>query len=542
VQDELVARYGEDLVRTGGLRVITTLDYDLQKAAEKVVAEGAVRNEELYQGKNAALVAEDPRTGQIFAMVGSRNYFETELEGNFNVATQGLRQPGSALKPFVYLEAFRKGYTPDTILFDVPTEFRPAQEDCPPLQEFFNDENKECYHPENFDGIFRGPITMRDALAQSVNVPAVKTLYLVGIPHAIDLLQSLGISTISRDQNLGLSLVLGGGGVHLVDLVHAYAALAADGTAHPQTMILEVRDAEGRVLDSYRDRPKQVLDPQPVRLINNVLSDIKARSGLFHRSIGLTVFPDHEVALKTGTSDDYRDAWSLGYTPSIVVGVWAGNNDNTPMVRHGSSLLAAVPMWSAFMKQYFSLRNPPSEPFPRPDPVIAAKPILQGNYAPGRQIHTILYYVRKDDPQGPPPEDPSQDPQFANWEAAVLAWARQAIPNFEEEYNQGASSTIPDALRGKFPPFVHISAPSPGEFVRTTLSVRARIDSEQPLVQVNIYWNGTLVGTAERFEGEKSYELQWEFRPSPVQPQNLLEVEAVNTFGETGRASVIVYG
>ncbi len=224
-QEYLIEKYGEEFVRTAGLTVRTTLDWKLQELAEKVVAEGAKRNEELYGGTNAALVAQDAKTGQILALVGSRNYFDVEKDGNFNVATQGLRQPGSALKPFVYLSAFEQGYTPDTIVFDVPTEFAANRPECPARPDFSN-ENPKCFHPENFDQIFRGPIRFKEALAYSLNIPAVKVLYLAGLSNTLKLLQSFGITTLTQPDRYGLSLVLGGGEVTLQQLVGAYSTLA----------------------------------------------------------------------------------------------------------------------------------------------------------------------------------------------------------------------------------------------------------------------------------------------------------------------------
>ncbi len=421
VQDYLVQKYGEDMVDNGGLKVITTLDWTLQQEAEADVAAGVAQNTKLYGGTNGALVAEDPKTGQILAMVGSSNYFDTKNDGNFNVATQGLRQPGSSLKPFVYLLAFQQGYAPQTVLWNVPTEFS-TDPSCPSIPDFAST-NKKCFHPQNYEGTFTGPITMRDALAQSVNIPAVKTLYLVGLDAAVANMQNFGLTTLTNPDAYGLSLTLGGGAVHLIDLMKAYSALAADGIKHDQAMILSVQDADGNVLESYTDHSEQVSDPQSVRLVNDVLSDVKARSGLFQNSLSLTVFPGHQVALKTGTSNDYRDAWAMGYTPSLVVGVWAGNNDNTPMHQNGSSILAAVPMWSAFMNQ--ALQNAPDETFPSPAPVNPSKPFLAGDYIENNQIHSELYYIDKNDPTGPAPTDPSADPQFKNWEAGVTAWAQQ---------------------------------------------------------------------------------------------------------------------
>lgn len=418
VENYLVQKYGEDLVDRGGLKVTTTLNWTLQQQAETAVAQGVARDHQLYDSDNGALVAEDPTTGQILALVGSANYFDTANDGNFDVATQGLRQPGSSLKPFIYLTGFQMGYTPDTILFDVPTEFstNPA---CPAVPDFTST-NTLCFHPQDFEQTFVGPMTVRDALAQSVNVPAVKMLYLVGEQSAIQNMTNFGITTFGNPSQYGLSLVLGGGAVHLIDLTEAYSVLAADGVKHNQSMILQVQDANGNVLESYQDQSSQVADAQSVNLINDILSDANARAPLMGASQNLTIFPGYDVALKTGTSNDYRDAWAMGYTPSLAVGVWAGNNNNAPMQRSGSSILAAVPMWSAFMTQ--ALPETSSTTFVQPNPIPPTKPVLDGNYLINNQVHTILYYVDKNDPTGPDPTDPSSDPQFHNWEIGVQNW------------------------------------------------------------------------------------------------------------------------
>jgi membrane peptidoglycan carboxypeptidase len=405
---------------SGGLKVITTLNWTLQQQAETAVTAGVARNTQLYQAKNASLVAQDPTTGQILALVGSADYFNTANDGNFDVATQGLRQPGSSLKPFVYMTAFQMGYTPDTILFDVPTEFSTNAE-CPAVPNF-NSTDKNCFHPQDFEGTFAGPLSIRDSLAQSVNVPAVKALYLVGEQNAIQNMSSFGISTFGNPSQYGLSLVLGGGAVKLIDLTEAYSVLSQQGVKHAQSMILSVQDANGNTLESYKDQASQVADAQSINLVNDILSDAAARAPLMGASQNLTVFPGYDVALKTGTSNNYTDAWAMGYTPSLVVGVWAGNNNDAPMQKAGSSILAAVPMWSAFMTQ--ALPEVPNTTFVAPAPVNASKPVFNGQYVVNGQVHDILYYVDKSDPTGPDPSSPATDSQYNNWEIGVENWVR----------------------------------------------------------------------------------------------------------------------
>jgi len=420
VKDYLVSKYGEDVVEKGGLSVITTLDYSFQQLAEKAIKDGVQRNTELYQGKNAALVAQDPKTGQILALVGSKDYFDVKNEGNFNVAAQGLRQPGSSIKPIVYITAFKKGYSPESVIFDLPTEFSSYSNICPLININFSDNNPLCFHPQNFDERFRGPVSFRQALGQSINVPSVKVLYLAGLVNTIKTAQDFGITTLNDPNRYGLSLVLGGGEVKLIDMVGAYSVFSQEGIKHRQSLLLEVRDSGGRILEKYIDQANQVIEPQYARLINNILSDTEIRAGLFQNSLNLTIFPDREVALKTGTTNDYKDAWTIGYTPSLVVGVWAGNNNNKPMQKNAGSILAAVPIWHDFMSQVIETQAP--EFFNQPEDVIESKPMLNGQYIVNNETHNILYYVDKNNPLGSQPANPELDSQFMNWELPVKSW------------------------------------------------------------------------------------------------------------------------
>ena len=422
VKDYLAEKYGENFLQNGGLKIITTLDWNLQQTAELVVKEGAERNEKLYKGKNAALVAQDPKTGQILALVGSRDYFDIKNDGNFNVAAQGLRQPGSAFKPFAYLTAFEKGYSPQTIVFDLPTEFTANNQNCPLVVNFSN-KSKECYHPENFDHEFKGPVNLKSALAQSINIPAVKVLYLAGIENTIKTAKNMGITTLSNISRYGLSLVLGGGEVKLIDLVNAYSVFSQEGIKHNQKIVLKIEGVSGEIIESTADQAVKIIDSQYTRLITNILSDDEARRPLYQGSFNLTTFEGRQVALKTGTSNDYIDAWTIGYTPNLVVGVWAGNNDNAPMQKQAGSILAALPIWNSFMNK--TLNNFSIEFFneTEKDDENISKPMLNGNYINiDNNIHNILYYIDKNNPLGEIPLNPENDSQFKNWEIPVQDW------------------------------------------------------------------------------------------------------------------------
>ncbi len=545
VKDYLVNRYGEEEAINGGLKVITTLDWEIQQAAETAVLNGAERNEELYGGKNAALVAEDPKTGQILALVGSRDWYDIENEGNFNVAIQGLRQPGSALKPFVYLTAFAKGYQPKSVIFDVPTEFAAQNPDCPAVVNFGN-ENDECFHPRNFDDAFRGPVPFEQGLAHSINVPSVKVLYLAGFDDVLSTVESFGINTLKERGRYGLSLVLGGGEVKLIELVRAYSTLAEEGVKHEQSLVLRVENEKGKVLEEWTDKGERVFEPQYARMVNQILSDAELRSGLFQNSLGLTVFPGREVALKTGTTNDYRDAWAMGYTPSLAVGVWAGNNDNSPMQRRGSSILAAVPIWSEFMNAV--LGGFPAETFTRPvTETLPPKPMLNGlstytavvNGVSSPQIHSILYYADKDDPLGLKPQSPDEDPQFYNWEAAVVEWAKTNVANFYV-FNQVLPSNVGFEDYAFSSGLVSINNISPvnGSFVGIPLRVAAEIRAENGLARVELYLNGRFANAANA--SGRLYAYQY-YLLGPLEAQNLIEIKAFDVLGNRSSVSTIVF-
>lgn len=416
VQQYLEDKYGPDALEQGGWRVTTTLDADLQQHAEEIVQRNALANVDKYNATNMAMTAIDPKTGDILVMVGSRNYFDTQIPGAYNVVTMKPgRQPGSAFKPFAYAQAFSEGYTPSTVVFDVRTQFSTS---CSP-QDTANS-TPPCYSPVNYDGAFRGPMTLRDALAQSINVPAIKVLYLAGINDTLRLAKAMGISTLTNADQYGLTLVLGGGEVTLLDMTSAYGAFADDGIHYDPIPVLKVEDAQGNVIEDNTERSgDQVLDPYVAQEINDVLSDSVARAPLGEND--LFSFPGHDVAVKTGTTNDYRDAWTIGYTPNIAVGIWAGNNDNSPMVKKVSGFIVG-PAWSEFMRYALSKTDP--TPFARAEIPAPTKPVLGGNWRiPGSDglVHEILYWVDKNNPTGPAPSNPASDPQFQYWDYPVRA-------------------------------------------------------------------------------------------------------------------------
>lgn len=409
IEQQLEQKYGPD-VATQGLTVITTIDADLQRQAETTVNTYALANTKKFKASNASLVALDPKTGQILAMVGSRDYFDKAIDGNFNAAL-ALRQPGSSFKPFVYATDLQKGYTPETAIFDLPTQFSTT---CSPSDNF--NDTPPCYAPGNYDAKFRGPMTFTTALAQSINIPAVKALYLAGIPNVLTLAKNMGLTTLGKPSDYGLSLALGAAEVRLLDLTSAYTGFANDGMLNAPTGILKVTDTDGKTVDEYKATPRQVLEPEIAREMSSMLSNNEARfpeypaDNPFH-------FSGYDVAAKTGTTNESRDAWTIGYTPSIAIGVWAGNNDNSPMVKEIAGYIVA-PMWHDVMK--YALTKYPQEFFTAPQPIPDTLPgVLRGLYSDGTSFHDVLYWVDKNDPRGG--GNSVGDGQFPYWEYPIGA-------------------------------------------------------------------------------------------------------------------------
>lgn len=537
VQDYLNKQYGEEFVRTAGLKVITTLDWPMQQTAEKVVTEGVERNTKLYQGTNAALVVEDPKTGQILALVGSKDYFDTDHDGNFNVASQGLRQPGSSIKPIIYAAAFKKGLTPDTVLFDLETEFDTTGDP------------EKSYKPVNYDGLFRGPITIRKALANSVNIPAVKTLYLVGLDEALRTARSFGLTTLTEKSRYGLSLVLGGGEVKLVDMVNAYSAFANDGASHKQSIILSV-STKNKALEEYQYSEERAIETQYARLINDILSDAEARRPLFGSSLDLPSLSDYQIAVKTGTTNDFRDAWSIGYTPNIVVGVWAGNNDNTPMTKHGSSIFAAAPMWKNFMNEI--VPGTKATAFIKPDQLFPEKPVLRGEYIVRYrngdvilpQIHSVLFYLDKKNPGGQEAINPEDDPQFLNWEKPVLEWAEKNVvdfKNFNQPLPPGSTALAPGLISiEQRAPEITVIKPANGEFINGFIEMDFHLTSGFDLVGFRVLIDDIVVDLQSGSLGKDLF-YRKNFIVTDQNLQHKVVIETTDSQGNKSEKTLLVF-
>ncbi len=503
IKEILSQKYGEQIVEQGGLKIYTTIDIEKQKLAEKVIAEQTANYPEKYNANNAGLVAIDTNTGGILVMVGSRDYFNEEIDGQVNIATSA-RQPGSSIKPLVYAAAFDKGYTPETILFDVKTNFAASG---------------KSYSPNNYDGKYRGPVSMRQALDGSLNIPAVKTLYLAGLNNVVDLAKKMGYTTFGDPARYGLSFVLGGGEVKLLEHVAVFGVFSQDGISRGYHSITKVEDQQGRVLEEFKENTgKRVMPEQTVRKLNNVLSDNEARTYVFGTNNFLTL-GDTPVAAKTGTTNDYKDAWTVGYTPSLAAGVWVGNNDNTSMTGRADGSVVAAPIWNKFMRG--ALQGTKPESFIQPEPEEISKPILNGiweNTTPVRidrltgklasdltpasyvdeveyvQVHNILHYVNKDDPRGPAPENPADDAQYANWEVGVQGWVAEndleiKLPPTEVE----------NARSPQDKPQITILSPKNGDNISVnSLQIFANASARRGISRVEYSVDGKYIGQSKQ--------------------------------------------
>ena len=345
VQNQLESLYDAQTIYKSGFTIYTTLDPGLQEEAQRIVKD-QVANLAGNHATNGGLVAIRPATGEIMAMVGSADFYNEAIDGQVNMATTPTRQPGSSIKPFTYLAAFEKGWTPGTLIWDVPSEFPPSGDPKDP---------RPPYKPVNYDGRFHGPVTVRAALANSYNVPAVKTLQFAGIydnpgtsqrEGLIGMASRLGITSLTRD-DYGMSLTLGGGEVSLLEMTGAYAVIANGGLRFPPVAITKIVDLNGKVVYEYKPASEQAIRPEHAYLMSSILADNVARSPMFGPNSVLAL--PFVAAAKTGTTNDFRDNWTLGYTPDLAVGVWVGNADYTPMV-NTTGLTGAAPMWAEFMQ------------------------------------------------------------------------------------------------------------------------------------------------------------------------------------------------
>lgn len=518
VKQQLEETYTEREVETGGLTVTTTLDFDKQQEAEAAVTAGVAAKSAAYGFNNAGLLAIDPKTGQILAMVGSADYNNEEIQGQVNVTQQPL-QPGSSMKPLIYAAAWEKGYTPNTILWDVVTVFQT---------------NTGPYEPHNYDASSQhGFVTMRKALQGSLNIPAVKALDLVGVDNAVTFLQRMGYTTLSDRSRFGLSLVLGGAEVTMMDHIRAYGTFANNGLQQETSGILKVTDPTGAVLQEWKSEDhvgKQLLDANLTATVSNVLSDNNARSYIFGTNSALQLGA-RPAAAKTGTTNDFNDAWTMGYTPSLVASVWVGNTDGTKMFKNAEAVFVAAPIWKDFMQK--ALDGTPIEQFPAPVITATGKAMLDGNiptttytidtssgklateFTPDRlkktetcgEYHEILTYVNRNDPRGPVPTNPAADPEYQSWEDAVQKWIAYHNTNLKPgESALVTCNAVPkesdDTHTQQNAPSIQFLSPNNNQSVGRSFTTSLNASVRRSFSRVEYFIDGSFVSTSRNMNGD----------------------------------------
>lgn len=439
IKQQLEDKYGVQVVEQEGLEVITSLDVDKQKAADDAVAKYNEKNTKNYNAGNSALVSLDAKTGEVLALVGSADFYNKNIDGQVNVILRP-RQPGSSFKPIVYATAFEQGYSPETILVDAPTVFPSVVGD---------------FKPANYTGKNYGPVSMRQALAGSLNIPAVMTLYLAGLDNVLQKAADLGYTTLSDRSRFGLSLTLGGGEVTPLEHAQAFTALADHGWAKKAVNILKVTKLDGAVLEEWKTPDsKQVFSDETVKKVNSILTDQAARTFIFGPLSAFNI-PGHTVAIKTGTTNNFKDAWAIGFTPQIVTTVWSGNSSGKEMKKGADGSQISLPIFKEYMVK--ALAKYPNEGFgdythetvdklmvggaPGEVKTVTinssngkiATEITPPNLKQDRQyiyLHNILFYVKRGDPRGPVPTNPSDDPMYQPWEEGVQTWIKTGPPEY----------------------------------------------------------------------------------------------------------------
>jgi 1A family penicillin-binding protein len=418
VRDLVEQKYGPRLLYQGGLKIYTTLDLELQRKLEEV-ARNNTDTLAIRDGNNTAITAVNPKTGEVLAMIGSMDYYNKEIEGQVNVTVaKPGRQPGSSIKPLVYMTAFARDYTPATVVQDQPISMR--------------DDLGRVWAPQNFDNRFRGSVTLRTALGNSLNIPAVRVLEHIGVDAAWDMARKLGITTWEDRSRLGLSLTLGGAEVLPLELTGVYTTLANNGRRIPLVAVTKVVDSDGNVLDDYKvPQGEQVVDPRAAYMVTHILSDNNARLVTYGPNSLLKM--DRPAAPKTGTTDKYRDTWTMGYTPNLVMGVWVGNTDGHPMKEVLSSMSAGK-IWREAMDTAMAHLNLPPEPFQRPSGLVEAEVCGDSTMRPGQPFcYKEIFKIE-------------QAPRQAR------TYLAGAAPTPEPSPSPGPEATTPEPNRGRQTP------------------------------------------------------------------------------------------
>lgn len=507
IKDLLTAKYGESVVEGGGLKVTTTLDLKMQGQVQQIVSDEVDKAEKLGISNGAAIVV-DPINGQVLAMVGSRGYNSDKTDGNFNVITQGLRQPGSAIKPITYLMAIKKGWTAATMIMDTPVTFPSGVS------------GQKDYSPQNYTGKYNGPMSLASALGNSINTTAVKTLANVGIQNMLQQAYDMGLTTLEpTTENLkrfGLAVTLGGAEVKAIDLAAAYSAFANGGLRQDPVGILKVEDRSGRVLEEYQAiEGKRVMTPQEAFIISNILANNNNRVITFGQVNGL-IIPNYQVAVKTGTTNDKKDNWTIGWTPNLLAAVWVGNNNNAPMTKVASGVSGASPIWKKIMLA--ALPGRPKQDFSVPSSIVNVEVDNVSGYAAhdGYPSHTEYFIdgtqpkvsdpihlklkVCKDKQGLAPPEDVSngnynekeffkfreEDPVSKDgvnrWQQGIDSWISQQAD--KDKYNP------PDGFcRNDGTVSINIDSPSNQTTVGNDFGINISTNSLKKITEVKLWAN-----------------------------------------------------
>lgn len=542
VLEKVADEYGEDKIQKEGIKIITTLDYEMQKKAEQAVNDGTAKILK-HGGSNAAMVAVDPKTGQILAMVGSRDYFNIEIDGNVNV-TDSLRQPGSSFKPFAYATVFKKReFSPSRIIYDVQTDFN-------------------GYIPRNYTHNNFGPVTIRTALSNSLNVPAVKILSLAGMDNTLRTAEDLGITTLTQRERYGLSLVLGSGEVKPIEMAGAFGVFANGGVKHDLNPILKISDSKNKTVYEYnaeKDKGREVLDPQIAYEISNILSDKVTRTMVFGAGTLLN-FPNRTVAAKTGTTSDFKDAWTVGYTPSLSVAVWVGNNNAKPMGSAADGSVVATPIFRAFVDK--ALEGIPSEEFTKPDGIVEMEVEKYSNNKPNQyskektrdifaswqvpddsdDVNLQLRFCKGSDklaPEGFPEALTdtkvisiihSERPDYPNWENPVIAWAQA---------NGFFTGTIPKDYCNteEVTPAVSITTPGNNDKISGNYTFQISINNSINITSAEYFVDSVSVGRSE----SSPFSLIYDTGSLSTSSAHKLTVIVTSEFGATNKDEISFY-
>ncbi len=548
VSEILRREYGEQALHRAGLAVYTTLDVDLQDRAREIARYHLQQlslpdsGEPSHNVTSAALVALDPSNGEILAMLGSADYFDPAIDGAVNVAIMP-RQPGSAIKPLTYAAAFHKDYTPATMLLDVPSTFLTREGDS--------------YAPVNYDRRFHGPVLLREALGSSLNVVAVKVLQHAGIDRLVSLAQELGMTTLRDPQRYGLALTLGGGEVRLLELTAAYGAFANGGLRVEPQAILRVESTTGEVLwEAQRSASPRVLDERVAFWITDVLSDENARLPAFGEGSALSL--SRPAAAKTGTTTDWRDNWTIGYTPDLAVGVWVGNADNSPMVNI-SGITGAAPIWHSFMDE--ALKEKPERPFVPPPGMVQIEICADSGMLPNRDcphrrrewfivgqepqavcdMHRLVLVDRRSGElatAGTPPQHIANEvmvflpPEAREWvqdqlRESSVRFRIAARPEEEGPSNQGAARIV--LTHPKQNTTYRIASDTP--ITTQRIAVTATPLSTQEVEEVRLYADGELLAAP----AEAPYSALWQL----AEGEHFFQAQAVDRSGQVWKSEIV---